>query len=143
MRFFIRRLTVFFLLQLAFVGIALAVNQAPVATMTGPASGSQYNTPATITLSATASDPDGSVAKVEFFNGTTLIPGATVTNAPYTFTWANVAAGTYSVTAKATDNLGKATSSAAIQVKVWASPNFSDNPVRCSGLRIAAQTLLG
>jgi hypothetical protein len=29
------------------------------------------------------------------------------------------------------------------EMKVWASPNFSDNPVRCSGLRIAAQTLLG
>ena len=56
--------------------------------------------PAAISLSATAADSDGSVAKVEFYNGAALL--ATVTQAPYSFNWTGVAAGTYAITARAT-----------------------------------------
>jgi hypothetical protein len=55
-------------------------------------------------LTAEATDADGTISKVGFFNGTTLL--STSTAAPYTFDWLNVPPGTYSVTAKATDNLG-------------------------------------
>jgi hypothetical protein len=72
--------------------------------------------PATIDLAATATDADGSIAKVEFFNGTTKI-GEDLT-APYTYSWVGVAAGTYSLTATATDNLSSATTSAAVSVTV-------------------------
>ncbi|MFZ6656231.1 Ig-like domain-containing protein [Undibacterium sp. TJN19] len=60
--------------------------------------------PATIILNATAADSDGSIAKVEFYNGGSLL--STVTTAPYRFNWNDVTSGTYSLTAKATDNLG-------------------------------------
>jgi RHS repeat-associated protein len=85
--------------------------------LTSPANGATFTAPATITLTATAADSDGTIAKVEFFHGgTNLI--ATVTSAPYTFNWTNVAAGSYSLTARATDNLGAQTTSAAVNVTV-------------------------
>ena len=75
--------------------------------------------PASLTLSASASDSDGTIAKVEFYQGTTLI--GTATSAPYAVNWPNVAAGTYEVTARATDNLGGVTISAPVSVTVKAS----------------------
>jgi len=89
--------------------ISVVNNTAPTVTMT--ATPAAATAPATVALKATATDADGTVAKVEFFNGTTLL--ATKTATPYDYSWANVAAGTYSVTAKATDNLGSATTTAA------------------------------
>ena len=47
-------------------------NQAPTATLTAPAPGATFTAPASITMTATASDSDGSVARVEFRNGSTL-----------------------------------------------------------------------
>lgn len=55
---------------------------------------------------------------MEFLNGATSI--ATVTQAPYTANWTNVTQGNYSLTAKATDNLGASTTSAAVPVAVTA-----------------------
>jgi Tol biopolymer transport system component len=78
--------------------------------------------PAEITISADASDSDGSITKVELFIGSTLV--ATYVNGPYNYAWSNVAAGTYSVTAKATDNLGAVTSKS-INVRVNAKPSVS------------------
>jgi len=88
----------------------------PAVTLTQPATGASFAAPATVGLAATASDPDGSVAKVEFFNGAAKI-GEDAT-APYAFDWTGVAAGTYTLTARATDNLGAATTSAASTVTV-------------------------
>lgn len=67
--------------------------------------------PATISLSATATDTDGTIAKVEFYNGSTKL--GEDTSSPYTYQWSNVVAGTYSVTARATDNKGATTTSTA------------------------------
>ncbi len=49
--------------------------------MTGPAAGSSYTAPASVTLSANAADSDGSIASVAFYNGASLI--GTDTSAPY------------------------------------------------------------
>jgi hypothetical protein len=51
------------------------------------------------------------VVRVDFYQGNTLIGTSSV--APYTATWSNVAAGTYCITARATDNGGKTGTSAA------------------------------
>jgi chitinase len=77
--------------------------------MTSPANGATFTAPANLTLTANASDTDGSVAKVEFYNGPTLL--GTKTTAPYSIAWNNVAAGNYTLTARATDNVGAATTS--------------------------------
>jgi len=74
--------------------------------------------PATIAIAASAADNDGTVSKVDFFNGSTLL--GTDTSAPYGFTWSNVPAGTYSLTAVATDNATATTTSSAVSITVTA-----------------------
>jgi chitinase len=69
--------------------------------------------PATITLSASASDVDGQVVKVEFFYGTNTLA---LTNGPYQFTWSNVPAGVYNLFAAATDNLGSTNVSSLVTI---------------------------
>jgi chitinase len=103
-------------------------NTAPVVTLTAPASGASFTAPATITISATASDADGSVSKVGFYNGSTLL--SEVTAAPYSYTWSNVAAGSYTITAIATDNAGAVTTSAAATITVGGGGNTGN----CAGV---------
>lgn len=93
-----------------------ASNQAPTISITAPANNASVTVGTVINIAASAADSDGTVAKVEFFaNGNKLGEAA---QAPYTYSWANAAAGTYNIAAKATDNLGLAATSAAISVKV-------------------------
>ncbi|MCS6243868.1 MAG: right-handed parallel beta-helix repeat-containing protein [Opitutus sp.] len=57
-----------------------------------------------ITLAASATDPEGSITQVEFYDGATLL--ATDTSSPYTYTWTSSIVGTHTITAKITDNRG-------------------------------------
>ena len=91
-------------------------NQLPTVSLTAPANNATFAQPATVTLTATASDADGTISKVEFYQGSTLI--ATKTASPYTYSWTSVAAGTYSITAKATDNNNGTKTSAAVNITV-------------------------
>jgi hypothetical protein len=91
-------------------------NQVPTATITSPVIGANFIAPASLTINVTASDADGTISKVEFFNGNIKL-GEDL-SAPYNFTWNNVGAGTYQLTAKATDNLGAIATSAALSVTV-------------------------
>lgn len=80
-------------------------NAAPTVALTSPANNTALTALATVNLSATASDSDGTVAKVEFYRGATLVATVTTPAAgAYTATDTNVGAGTYSYTAKAYDN---------------------------------------
>ena len=94
-------------------------NAAPQVTLTSPLIGTPPLAPATLTLGASASDSDGTVAAVEFYAGTTLL--ATVDTAPFTATWSDVAAGSYTLTARAIDDLGASTTSAPVIFTVAAS----------------------
>jgi regulation of enolase protein 1 (concanavalin A-like superfamily) len=96
-------------------------NSPPTVSLTSPTNGAMFTAPATITVSANAADSDGTVAKVDFFAGTT--PIGTATTAPYSITWSNVAAGTYSLTAVATDNAGASTTSSAVSITVNPAPS--------------------
>ena len=71
-------------------------NRPPTTSLTAPANGATFTAPATITIDATASDSDGTVARVDFFQGATQI--GSDTTSPYSVTWSNVPAGTYSLT---------------------------------------------
>ncbi|GAA5073354.1 hypothetical protein HNP84_008559 [Thermocatellispora tengchongensis] len=95
------------------------VNQAPTVSLDSPDAGATFTAPATVSMEATASDSDGSVTKVEFLNGSTVV--GTDTSAPYTFDWTNVAAGSYSLSARATDNLGATKTSDPVGITVSAS----------------------
>ena len=95
-------------------------NQAPAVSITSPTNGATYAEPASLTISATANDSDGAVARVDFYAGTQLLGSATAS--PYSFTWSDVPAGTYSLTAIARDDDGAATTSAAVSITVSATP---------------------
>src|SRR6185503_13098198 len=91
-------------------------NHPPTVALTAPSVGSSFTEPATISLAAVAGNPDGTVARVDFYSDTTLL--GSDTSAPYAFTWTNVPAGTTTLTARAVDNQGATTSSAPISVTV-------------------------
>ena len=106
-------------------------NASPAVALTAPANGARFPAPASITVTATATDSDGTIAKVDFYNGTTLI--GTATSAPYSITWSNVAAGSYTLTAVATDDDAAATTSSARTIAVdaplpdgWAQADIGD-----------------
>src|SRR5690606_21255941 len=90
---------------------APVVNQPPTVSLTAPANNTTYTAPASISITASASDADGTIAEVAFYNGSTLL--GTATTSPYTYNWTGVTAGTYTLTARATDNSGAITTSAA------------------------------
>lgn len=79
-------------------------NQAPAVSFAKPVSGDLYLAPATVAITVNATDADGSISKVEFYNGSTKLGEAT--SAPYTFTWSSVPTGSYTLTATATDDRG-------------------------------------
>ncbi len=94
-------------------------NAPPTVTLQGP-TGGPWTAPAVVGLSATANDSDGSISQVHFYNGASLIGTSTSTSNPYTFDWLNVPAGTYSITAKATDDGTATTSSLPMTLTVQA-----------------------
>lgn len=79
------------------------VNDLPTVSITSPISGSSLP-PGDITIDATASDTDGSVAKVEFYDGAVYL--GEDTTAPYTFVWNSVSDGCYEIVARVIDDLG-------------------------------------
>jgi uncharacterized protein (TIGR02145 family) len=93
-----------------------STNHSPIINITEPSNGSSFTAPATINITANASDPDGTISKVEFYNGSTKI--GEKTSEPYSFIWNNVVAGTYSLTTVATDNLDSKTTSSPISISV-------------------------
>jgi len=95
-------------------------NQAPFVTVSSPADQSIFTAPATITITADASDADGFVTRVDFYaNGAFL---ASDTTAPYSIVSSNVAAGTYELSAIAIDNQGATAASASVHVTVGPAP---------------------
>jgi hypothetical protein len=106
-------------------GKTLAVgNTSPLIAFNSPASGSASEVNAPITLNARAVDPDGTVAKVEFFDGTTKL-GETLTadsGQPTSFSFVLSAGfaviGRHELTARVTDNSGAGVMSGLVVVNV-------------------------
>jgi uncharacterized repeat protein (TIGR02059 family) len=103
-------------------------NQPPLVNISSPTKTTAFYAPATITIDASASDPDGTISKVEFYNGQTKL--GEVASAPYSFTWKNVPEGTYLISAAATDNQNARTVSSSVNVVVEkAAPVVNQLPV--------------
>lgn len=120
-----------------------AANTPPTISLAAPAAGALINQPANVTLSANTSAPElnDSVAKVEFFSGTTLI--GTATSAPWSAVWANPASGTYAITAKATDGFGAATTTVPVSIVVNTPPVVSLSvPAALTGYEAPATIVL-
>ena len=88
----------------------------PTVSITNPSGGQAFTAPATIPIDASAGESGGSISKVEFFAGTTLL--GTATTSPYSITWSNVASGGYSLTAEAFDAAGNTATSAPVPITV-------------------------
>ena len=96
--------------------------QTPAVAITSPAGGASFTPGSNVTITASASEPTASISKVEFFetpqaSGTATLLG-TATTSPYSFTWTDVPAGDYSLTAEAFDSAGNTATSAAVSVAV-------------------------
>jgi hypothetical protein len=91
-------------------------NQPPTVSLTSPADNTTVTKGATMNISADAADSDGSVIRVEFYSGNTLLVHDVVP--PYSFDWTTTVAGTFVLTAKAYDNDDGVTTSQAVTVNV-------------------------
>ncbi|MGN6646732.1 MAG: M6 family metalloprotease domain-containing protein [Cytophaga sp.] len=113
-------------------------NQPPVVEITAPKSTSIITAPASIVIVANASDTDGTIANVEFYNGTTLL-GSDATM-PYSFYWQNIASGTYTINVKAIDNEGAATTAS---VTITVQPSSTEDIIGSNcGNNGASQTFV-
>lgn len=96
--------------------VRLRANAPPTVAMTAPANGTRLAAPATVTLEASAADPDGTVAQVEFFRGAERL--GEVAAAPFRWTVAGLAADTYAFHARAVDSDQAVALSAVVNVTV-------------------------
>ena len=88
----------------------------PTVTITGPTNGSTFSAPATITLTATAGEPDFNISSVSFFADDLFLGRAT--NSPYSVMVTNARAGHYEIFARALDTAGQSAFSTPVSVSV-------------------------
>jgi RHS repeat-associated protein len=103
--------------------VAITIRVRPMITIDTPTNNQTFAAPANISVSATASDVDGMVTNVSFFNGTTKL--AEFTTVPYSFTWSNVLGGNYTLRAEARDNHGLSATSQVSVVVIKQNPTIS------------------
>ncbi|WP_181308547.1 endo-1,4-beta-xylanase [Rufibacter sp. XAAS-G3-1] len=114
-------------------------NTPPSCVITAPHNNAYFQEGKAMAILVYASDVGGSfangtVSKVEFFNGPTKLGEATTaTHNTYSFVWSPLRAGTYTITAKATDNLNTVSTSAGVIVTVGATPAVSRGLSACKG----------
>lgn len=95
-------------------------DEALVASLTSPSSGSTVMLGNNVALAATSSTFDGTISKIDFMiNGAVI---ATDTSAPYTASWTPGSTGQYAITAKATNSAGLSANSSAASVNVVNAP---------------------
>jgi hypothetical protein len=98
------------------VTVSVASTALPSIALTAPANGATYTAPASITCAASVTANGHTITQVQFYNGTTLL--GTVASAPYTYSWNNVNAGGYSLSAKAVYDSGSTIQSASATITV-------------------------
>jgi Bacterial pre-peptidase C-terminal domain/Bacterial Ig domain len=87
------------------VTLKLIPTEPPFVTITSPTEGAEFAGPTNLTVTASASDDDGYVSRVDFYDGRTFV--GSVSNAPYELVLTNLQQGSsHRLVAKATDNLG-------------------------------------
>lgn len=91
-------------------------NRFPSVKITSPSNGTNFEPGNDIPIMAEAEDSDGTIAKVEFFEGNTKLGEAT--SSPFTITWTGATEGEYTLTAKATDNEGGVRTSLSTKITV-------------------------
>lgn len=93
-------------------------NLPPTVALTAPMAGAVVTVGQPVTLVASVQDPDGTVSRVDFFEGGTAIGSALAP--PFTLAWTPASLGARTLTARATDNHGAYTLSPPLVVTVQA-----------------------
>src|SRR4029077_14578959 len=112
--------------------LSLLPTAAPSITLVAPTDGAKFylattNALTNVTVTATASDSDGTIQKVEFgLSGSSSYRTLIVTNAPFSLVFSNLTADVYYLSAVATDNLG-ARSTTNISFNIFGPPPLNDN----------------
>lgn len=101
-------------------------NQLPLVRLSSPTNGQTFvGQPLTgwtnLPIAAEASDADGTVAKVEFYQNSNKLGECSTT--PYGLVWSNAAPGVYELTARAWDNEGVCSTSAPVAITVETPPS--------------------
>jgi hypothetical protein len=105
----------------------------PQVALLSPTNGSTFTLPANIPVNAIASDADNSIARVELYsqastNNSQPILLSAITNPPYSFTWNNVASGSYTLTANVVDRYGPVVTSTPVSITVSVPPSTNAPP---------------
>ena len=91
-------------------------NSTPITSITSPSNNSIFVSGDNINISASASDLDGEITKVEFYSNEVKI-GEDLSS-PYQYTWTNPPIGTHNITTIATDNENASSTSDVVTVIV-------------------------
>jgi glucose/arabinose dehydrogenase len=94
-------------------------NFPPTISLTAPTAGASLTQGVAASVTANAADADGTVTKVEFFDGTALI--GTDASSPWSITWTPATTGGHTLTTKATDDDGAVATSSVVAVTVTSS----------------------
>jgi beta-glucanase (GH16 family) len=88
-------------------------NAAPQVSISSPTNGTSFSSGTSVNVAATATDSDGTISQVEFFSN-----GASIgidNSSPYSINW-TIGSGSFTLTARATDNAGATTTSSGVTV---------------------------
>ncbi|MFB9056802.1 glycosyl hydrolase [Mariniflexile ostreae] len=91
-------------------------NIKPTVSLIAPSNSAFFKDGDDITITASATDLDGAIAKVEFYDGVVKI--GEDTTEPYSFTWSGASVGDHIITAKATDDAGGSSVTSEVYIKV-------------------------
>jgi len=100
--------------------VIVTPSSAPVIAITSPLKGSIFTSGSKITINASASDPNGLIREVFFYEGTDYI-GST-TESPYSVTWTDIPPGNFPLTVEATDSNGLTLVSAPVNITINKAP---------------------
>lgn len=92
------------------------LNQPPVVSINTAHKGNTFHAPATLTVEVKANDPDGTITKVELYNGNEKI--YETSSSPCSYTLKDLPEGSYCLTAVATDDMKSVTTSRAFEFQV-------------------------
>jgi hypothetical protein len=97
-------------------GTFVGTNALPQPTITAPVANARFAVGAPIEIVATANDPDGTIARIEFYNGADKL--GEDTTAPYGLAWTSAPQGNHRLIVRAVDNLGGSADSVPVPVTV-------------------------
>lgn len=98
------------------VKVTVLPSEKPEVTITSPLSGTSFDFNSSLEITVDASDPDGTITKVEFYNDSIKL--GEDTESPFSFMWENVPEGSHYIIVQATDNTDQTVASSPVNITV-------------------------